>query len=1416
VSPPSRIDPEDLSLDRRLDRVCGPFEAACKAALAGGPWPRIEDFLSTPAGPGGEALVRELILLEVHYRRRAGEHPAPEGYRARFPGLDPAWLAAAVAHPGAPALPSPRPGEDLLRRPEACPPGGEGPAPLAPAGAAPTVPPTAADSALVPAQRPGPMPGAPDAPGGSRYELLGEIGRGGMGAVLKGRDPDLGRDVAVKVLLETHRGQAELVQRFVEEAQIAGQLQHPGIAPVYELGRFADQRPYFAMKLVKGQTLAALLAARTEVAEDRPRFVGIFEQVCQTVAYAHSQGVLHRDLKPSNIMVGAFGEVQVMDWGLAKVLGGRPAAAPAADTSAIATVRTQTPGQSSQAGAVMGTPAYMAPEQARGEVERLDERCDVFGLGAILCVILTGQPPYRGGALEVRRRAAEGDLADACARLDGSGADAELVHLAKACLDPDSGARPRDAGAVARAVAAYQAGVQERLRRAELERAAAEAGAAQARAKAAAERRARRFQAGLAAAVLGLAAGGAAAGLWYQNDRARRANEEALRRSQWEGRADAAAAWAAAARERALDRADRPAQWQGELAAALEAIRQAEALLAQAGGSADPDLQGRVRELTDALAADERDRALVAHVDHIRLEQSYPDAVSHRLKRWQSFPELRGALEAYGLRVGDAERAVGLVGRRPGPVREKVVGALDFCLANAAQEGAGVREWLLAVLAGVDGDPWRTRVRQAFAGRDGRALARLVREAEVGRQPPGFLALLAVDFGPPAGADRVSLLRRAQRRYPGDFWVNLSLAYDLHQHVNRGHRGRVGRPGAAKELPLMEEALGFYRAALALRPDNGVVYLNLGSALQDKGDLEGAVAAYRRALDLDPKYAWAHIGLGAALYHMGDLEGAVAAFRRALALDPEDAMAHTNLGNALRRKGDLGGALAAYRRAMALDPKYAPAHYGLGNALYTKGDLAGAGAAYRKAITLDPRDAQAHSNFGLALYHMGDLAGAVAAHRRAIALDPKLAAAHNNLGLALKSQGDLAGAVAAYRRAITLDPQYATAHYSLGLALAAQGDLAGAVAAHRRAIALDPKDAKAHYGLGFALRRQGDLEGAIAAYRQVIALDPKDTNAHNNLGNALRAQGDLGGAVAAFRRALALDPKDTNAHYNLGLALDAQGDLGGAVAAFRRALALDPKDAEAHNSLGFALRRQGDLEGAVAAFRRALDLDPTFAPAHCNLGHALHDQGHFRAALQALQRGHELGAKDPRWRHPSADWVRQCQRLVDLDARLPAILQGDDRPKDAQERLALADLCQRHKRRYAAAARFYAAAFAEQPKLVDDPGRGFRYNAACAAALAAAGQGQDADRLSDEERTRLRRQALDWLRADLAAWTRVMEKTPPQARPAVQRELQHWQKDPDLAGLRDKDALAKLPAAEGEVCRKLWADVDGLLSRARD
>ncbi|MCR9293514.1 MAG: WD40 repeat domain-containing serine/threonine-protein kinase [bacterium] len=327
-------------------------------------------------------------------------------------------------------------------------------------------------------------PEIPDRQSDSRYQLQGEIARGGMGAIIKGRDTDLGRELAIKVLLDSHKDRPEIIERFVEEAQIGGQLQHPGIVPVYELGQFPDERPFFTMKLIKGQTLAAILLKRKSPGEDWPKLLGIFEQVCQTMAYAHSKGVIHRDLKPANIMVGAFGEVQVMDWGLSKVLrqGGVADEEKSIQKHREATViqtRRSTGnsrpgtavGSDTRYGSIMGTPAYMPPEQALGEVDQLDTRADVFGLGAILAEILTGLPPYVAENTDkLIHMARRGQLDECFQRLDSCSADGELIEIAKQALAVNVEERFADAGELQQSITKHLEGVQDRLRRSELEK----------------------------------------------------------------------------------------------------------------------------------------------------------------------------------------------------------------------------------------------------------------------------------------------------------------------------------------------------------------------------------------------------------------------------------------------------------------------------------------------------------------------------------------------------------------------------------------------------------------------------------------------------------------------------------------------------------------------------------------------------------------------------------------------------------------------------------------------------------------------------------------------------------------------------------------------------------------------------------
>ena len=254
---------------------------------------------------------------------------------------------------------------------------------------------------------------------GQRFRVLRPHARGGLGAVFVAMDQELHREVALKQILDRHADDPDSRARFLTEAEITGGLEHPGIVPVYGLGTYDDGRPYYAMRFIKGDSLKEAIDAfhADEAMKGDPgrrslelrRLLRRFTDVCNAIDYAHCRGVLHRDLKPGNIIVGKYGETLVVDWGLAKPLGraGNGSAAgerPLTLSSANGSAQTLP-------GSVMGTPAYMSPEQAGGELDRLGPRSDVYSLGATLYCLLTGRPPYEGEDIgEVLRKVQRGDV----------------------------------------------------------------------------------------------------------------------------------------------------------------------------------------------------------------------------------------------------------------------------------------------------------------------------------------------------------------------------------------------------------------------------------------------------------------------------------------------------------------------------------------------------------------------------------------------------------------------------------------------------------------------------------------------------------------------------------------------------------------------------------------------------------------------------------------------------------------------------------------------------------------------------------------------------------------------------------------------------------------------------------------------
>jgi tetratricopeptide (TPR) repeat protein len=469
-------------------------------------------------------------------------------------------------------------------------------------------------------------------------------------------------------------------------------------------------------------------------------------------------------------------------------------------------------------------------------------------------------------------------------------------------------------------------------------------------------------------------------------------------------------------------------------------------------------------------------------------------------------------------------------------------------------------------------------------------------------------------------------------------------------------------------------------------------------------------------------------------------------------------------------------------------------------------------------------------SLGAALHSDGDDALAESVLRRAQQRHPRDVWVNSELGGVLQELGRTDEAIRFYTAARAIRPE--TAH-ALAHALADRGDFDEAIAVFCDLVALRPKQIQQMGCLRWTLEQRGqslkdvaaDIDRAVAPLREAVRLKPDDAEAHTILGRTLFMQGKYDEAVAEIRAVKRLEP---NRRMDWAIWMGAIGTPIGpprpdGTRMFKHRMTYSPgirTPDEALSELGAlqanALRDQGKLDEAIAAYLEVIQLRPDYAEVYWNLAGTLKRKGDYAGALEMYRKGHELGSqRRGGWEYSSAQWVAQTERELALAPRLPAVLRGEDKPADNAERLDFADMAN-DRNHVVAASRLWAEAFEADPGLANDLGAGRRYGAACISALAAAGQGEDAAHLDDKERARLRQQALDWLRADLALRSRQLETGPTADPAAAQQALRHWQEDPDLADIRDEVALAKLPAEDRAACENLWANVAGLLKQAKD
>jgi tetratricopeptide (TPR) repeat protein len=837
----------------------------------------------------------------------------------------------------------------------------------------------------------------------------------------------------------------------------------------------------------------------------------------------------------------------------------------------------------------------MSPEQATGDNRSVGPATDVYALGAVLYELLTGRAPFRGATVLDTLDQVRGQEAVPPVRLQPkTPRDANTICLK--CLHKEPHRRYASAEELADDLRRFRAG--ETIR---------------ARATGPWEKTWRwgRRNPGWAtvAVLLVLLASGATAFAWWLD---RQAGERRLAAE----RAEAERLRIDGGRRAAEARAEVEQEFKGRQArqgiasnlklaeelrkgyqfkAAAEALNQAAALAT----SGAPELRAEVERA-------QRDLAFVVRLDDIRFRKwaFVAETGGKGDFNWRiAAPEYRRAFADRGLDLTTLPPADAAGMIAASAIRAEVVAAVDDW---ALWETDPLRQRLLEVAVRADPGAWTDRLRAPELPEDRAALQKLAADADPRRLSPEALVVLAV-LMERQNLDPVPLLTAARAAHPSRF----ELAFTLGRYLY-GTRRRD------------RSAIGPYEAARALRPDNHIVWNNMGVLLNALGDGEGAVAVLRRAIELDENNARTHINLGVALFHKGDAQGAIAAFRRAVALDPKDAAAHTNLGVALRPE-DLDAAVAAHKRAIELEPNYAMARVNLGTALFDIKDVTGAIAAFERAIELDPQFATAYTNLGVVL-RPKELDRAITLHMKAIQLDPSNAAAYRNLGMALHSKGDSSGAIAAYTQVTELDPRSARAHFDLGNALRPK-NVDGAIAAYSKATKLDPTYSQAFCNLGVALLDKNDVPGAIAALERAVELDPGDALALINLGQALR-RNDLNRAVAVLMKATELAPGSEQAHFNLGCALFDKGEFVKAAAALTRTIQIEPKNAAAHTNLSVIYGMQRKFTDAISHARQAINADPKSSTSHAVLGELLLRTGDVTGARVAFVRAAEL---DKRW-----------------------------------------------------------------------------------------------------------------------------------------------------------------------------------------
>lgn len=878
-----------------------------------------------------------------------------------------------------------------------------------------------------------------------------QLGAGGFGVVWQMNDVRLNRPVAVKVMRFRDASKPSLVRRFLAEAQICSQLAHPSIVPVNDLGRLEDGRGYYVMKLVVGERLDNYFHESSEQFIPRIR---VFQTICQAVAYAHDKRVIHRDLKPQNIMVGEHGEVQIMDWGLAKVLSDstkheNPVRIPVVENVRVAADQT--------AATVLGTYAYMSPEQAAGSIE-IEYRSDVFSLGAILCHLLTGKPPYVASQLqELSELARHADTSDAELRLKNCGADPRIIQIALRCLAENPADRPASGSEVAHAIRDFLDSIESELQEERIAREREQVQRTE-------EIRRLRFRNWVATAVGLLLIAGIVSGWNY-----------------WSNRAKARAQLEVDETETIQRAKDFIKQNQLENAR-NELLR----------------FQDRARPLGVTSTAV---KTLVADVDLTNDLQKSRARLAYNGLGFNNREVIDAYVTTFQTRGWNADDlpADAIDAMKNSPARKWILPHFDFLVgcalhcrvqANTPAEldhlDVQIDQWLAAAR---QLDPNQTKypnLRNRSLWNQPNELISAVRKSldqtwhwslydlmfdllvlEDSTSDGVGLENLEEDQRVEVLALGEQLRRSALQRNEGDAWINYQLGTHLMTDQNPDND---------------EESARYLQAAIATDPTNPAVWSNYGYFHGMRGESDEALRCFQRAHEIDPRHFQANINLAAQYLALQDYSKAERYLDTLLEIAPNYATNYHLAGEIYRGQNNFERACKAYEKALELAPYNLDVRKALASTYHDSNRFLDAQQQWEKVLTAEPDYDEALVNLVLAhkeqkQYQIAlDYFERIGSEKLVDYSSENCARLHDAVGMCYVRLDQLAESIPLFAKATEEQPQNPNYWINMGVAHRKLDNFEAARKCFRSVLEFSPDHEKAQRLL-FELENDGETQG---------------------------------------------------------------------------------------------------------------------------------------------------------------------------------------------------------------------------------------------------------------------------------------------------------------------------------------------------